>query len=231
LQIGGINVPLRATRQAAGRLAAAANVMTKKHVLLVEDDRTSARLYQTLLERHDCAVTVVPDGSDAFMEAHRQEFDIILLDLMLPNMDGLAMLTRLRAQRRFARTPIFLHTSADLSRVETLAAEAGVTRVFSKDRPAQEVVKEILGVVAGISRPATGAGDETDTGVGIRRDFRVPAGSSDPQPTLRMAPVPEPPPPPPPVFRPVAPPVEEEEKVPEKPGLLSRIFKPRPADE
>ncbi len=204
--------------------------MKARSLLLVEDDATSARLYQTLFERQGYAVTVVADGSDAFMEAHNRPYDIIVLDLMLPSMDGMAMLRRFRAQRRFGRTPIFLYTAEEPSRVEPLALEAGVTRVFSKSMPAKEIVRAILEEATAIqSSPLKGADDTPDLEEQRKPDFRVPQKPAAPAPTLRMVEMPkEPPKPPPPPIRPEPskPEVPEESK-----GLLSRWFRSKPGDE
>jgi len=204
--------------------------MNSRSILLVEDDATSARLYQTLFERQGCAVTVVADGSDAFMEAHNRPYDIIVLDLMLPSMDGMAMLRRFRAQRRFGRTPIFLYTAEELSRVEPLATEAGVTRVFSKNLPAKEVVQAILDTVAATQVSRSPSADDVPELEALQKpDFRVPQKSAAPTPVLRMVEPPkEPPKPPPP---PVRPPVTELEAPAEPRGLLSRLFRPKPRDE
>jgi DNA-binding NarL/FixJ family response regulator len=148
---------------------------------------------------------------------------------MLPNMDGLAMLRRLRAQKRFSHTPIFLYTSSETSQVEPLALEAGVTRVFSKSRPAKEVVQAIIDDVAAMqaarvkSPPAVTESEVPHP----RQDYRVPVQSETPKLTLRMAePAPEPPKPKKTPPRP-PPPVVEPEEPPPKKGLLARIFRPK----
>lgn len=203
--------------------------MNSRSLLLVEDDPTSARLYQTLFERQGCAVTVVADGSDAFMEAHHRPYDIIVLDLMLPSMDGMAMLRRFRAQRRFARTPIFLYTAEDLVRVEALALEAGVTKVFSKTTPAKELVQTIMDTVHATQVSPPMDGDEASELEDPRKpDFRVPKPADVPPPTLRMAEQPKDPPKPPSTVRPR---VAEPEAPKEQKGRLSQWFRSKPKDE
>lgn len=206
--------------------------MNSRSILLVEDDPTSARLYQTLFERHGCAVTVVADGSDAFMEAHHRPYDIILLDLMLPSMDGMAMLRRFRAQRRFARIPIFLYTAEDLIRIEPLALEAGVTRVFSKATPAKEVVQAIMEAVTTSQRAGSkDSEDGSELEEPQRTDFRVPQKSAPSLPALRMAEMPKEPPKPPPPRPPTPPPTKIPEDPEEQSGPFSRWFRPRSKEE
>lgn len=205
--------------------------MNTKSVLLVEDDATSARIYQSLFERQGYEVTVVPDGSDAFMLAHNYPYDILVLDLMLPNMDGLAMLRRFRAQKRFSHTPIFLYTSSELSQVEPLALEAGATKVFSKSSPPKEVLQAMLESVASLQRSRGNSPSEpTDTEVRSSRDFRVPGQADSPKLTLRMADAaPEPPVPSLPKVQPPKLEIKEEPES-DKKGLLSRLFKPKSKD-
>lgn len=208
--------------------------MSTKSVLLVEDDATTARIYQSLFERHGYDVTMVADGSDAFMLAHHQHYDLLLLDLMLPNMDGLAMLRRLRAQRRFSHTPIFLYTSSELLQVEPLALDAGATRVFSKALPAKELVQSILDTLTSLqssrARGPEESGEPNEAEVRRSRDFRVPGKGEEPKITLRMVDVPADPPPLPPTAITPSPPEIKVEIEEEKQGLLSRLFKNRPKD-
>src|SRR5262245_46432520 len=58
-------------------------------VLLVEDDEKLGRLTAKYLESHGVAVTLAPDGNDAVAQAGKGQFDVVLLDLMLPGKDGL----------------------------------------------------------------------------------------------------------------------------------------------
>ncbi len=207
--------------------------MNTKSALLVEDDTTCAKIYQSLLERQGYAVTTVADGSDAFMEAHNRLYDLILLDLMLPSMDGMAMLRRFRAQKRFSHTPIFLYTSSELSHVEPLALEAGVTKVFSKSMPAKELVQAMIDAIAGLRAARDPlAPDSVEPDPRHQPDFRVP-GESAPQPlTLRMADDAKEPPP---KVKPLTlrtpggdePPPEPE---PPKKGFFSRLFQSKRED-
>ena len=203
--------------------------MNSKRILLVEDNATVAGLYRGLLERTGAKVHIVSDGSDAFIEAHQQVYDVLVLDVMLPNMDGLAILRRLRAQKRFAKVPIFVCSGGDPDQIEPLALEAGATRVFCKSTPAREVVDAIVAMV-GTSRksaatPAEGGGD---TEYGTRSDFRVQTKGPSETPALRMKEMPPPPPPPPPPKPQRIGIREQEEQEPPKKGLLSRWFSRRP---
>ena len=78
------------------------------HILVVEDDREISALVARYLRSNDCRVSLAGDGRE--MDRHLAEgnFDLIVLDLMLPGEDGLAICRRLR---RTTRLPIVMLTA------------------------------------------------------------------------------------------------------------------------
>ena len=75
-------------------------------VLLVEDDEPTARSIELMLKAESFVVDVTEHGEDGLEIGQLYDYDIILLDLMLPDMDGYEVLRRLRAAR--VRTPILI---------------------------------------------------------------------------------------------------------------------------
>jgi CheY-like chemotaxis protein len=69
---------------------------TRKKVLCIEDEHFIGELYVRALERGGYETKVVIDGADGLKEALTNEYDIILLDIMVPSMTGLEILRRLR---------------------------------------------------------------------------------------------------------------------------------------
>ena len=68
----------------------------KKHILLVEDDESMGFLLKDSLENYHYSVTHSPDGLAALKEFKRQSFDLCLLDVMMPRMDGFTLATEIR---------------------------------------------------------------------------------------------------------------------------------------
>ncbi|HXX82791.1 MAG TPA: response regulator [Casimicrobiaceae bacterium] len=66
------------------------------NVLVVDDDETVRRCYLRSLAATDCNVATVADGQEALREMERKPFDVVMLDLRLPGMDGLSVLKALK---------------------------------------------------------------------------------------------------------------------------------------
>ena len=80
-------------------------------ILIVEDEKKVAGFIKKGLEEETYAVDVAYDGEEGFHLADMNQYDLIILDLMLPKMDGLEVLTRLRDKK--VSTPILLLTAKD----------------------------------------------------------------------------------------------------------------------
>ncbi len=104
-------------------------------ILLVEDDRDLADYIRRALEEEHHAVTVCFDGSAGLHAAQRQPFDILILDVMLPTIDGVQLTRRLRLES--IRTPILFLTGRDAPEDIVRGLDAGgddyLTKPFSLD--------------------------------------------------------------------------------------------------
>lgn len=94
------------------------------HLLLVEDERRLAAAVRRVLEEEGHVVDVVGDGADGLAQARAESYDLIVLDVMLPTMNGFEVARRLRATKD--ATPILMLTARDSvqDRVEGLDAGA-----------------------------------------------------------------------------------------------------------
>jgi two-component system OmpR family response regulator len=80
-------------------------------IMIVEDDAALARGVARILESEGYAVDVVARGEQAILAAEQERFDLVILDVGLPGMDGFEVLRRLRAQAQ--RVPVLLLTARD----------------------------------------------------------------------------------------------------------------------
>ncbi|HKW02858.1 MAG TPA: response regulator transcription factor [Vicinamibacterales bacterium] len=117
-------------------------------VLVVEDSADIADLIRHYLERAGHTVEVVASGNDALPRARKTSPEIVILDLMLPGMDGLLVCQALRHDRSTAAIPVIMLTArgeeADRVRGLELGADDYVTKPFSP--------KELVARVAALLR-------------------------------------------------------------------------------
>jgi len=110
-------------------------------LLLVEDDPKVARLVNQALVESGHATTVAGDGLAALVSAESGDYDLIILDILLPRLDGLEVCRRLRSQR--VRTPILMLTARD--RVRGL--DAGADDYLVKPFAVEELLARIRALV------------------------------------------------------------------------------------
>lgn len=99
-------------------------------ILVVEDDRKVAGFIEMGLREEGYAVDVAPDGDEATMLAHVNDYDAILLDLMLPKKNGLQLATELRREGR--PTPILMLTARDATDDIVRGLDAGADDYLTK---------------------------------------------------------------------------------------------------
>jgi len=99
-------------------------------VLVVEDENDISQLVRMHLEDIGCAVTQAFDGIVGLAQGQAQPYDLIILDLKLPGLDGLEVCRRLRAQGRY--TPILMLTSKSSELDRVLGLEMGADDYLTK---------------------------------------------------------------------------------------------------
>lgn len=85
--------------------------MARAKLLLIEDDVTLVKMYQRKFESDGYEVEVAYDGLDGLKKATETKPDLILLDIMLPKLDGLALFKKMRSQPNTFNTPVILLTN------------------------------------------------------------------------------------------------------------------------
>jgi two-component system phosphate regulon response regulator PhoB len=109
----------------------------KRSVLVVEDEEDIRELVSYTLLKEGYQVVTVGTGEDALAVAEAQPPDLILLDLMLPGIDGMVVCQRLRAGTKNAKTPILMLTAKseerDIVAGLTIGANDYIAKPFSRD--------------------------------------------------------------------------------------------------
>jgi DNA-binding response OmpR family regulator len=99
-------------------------------ILIVEDDRKLARQLKKGLEEQGQSVIVASDGTEGLEVAKCGEFDVLMLDVMLPGVDGFSIVRRLRAAK--STTPILLLTARDAAEDVVAGLDAGADDYLTK---------------------------------------------------------------------------------------------------
>ncbi|HEV7127096.1 MAG TPA: response regulator transcription factor, partial [Ktedonobacterales bacterium] len=99
-------------------------------LLLVEDDMRIADFVAKGLRESGYGVTVAHDGEEGYLDALLNDYDLLVLDLMLPTMDGIAIARKLRAARK--TTPILMLTARDTEQDKILGLNVGADDYLTK---------------------------------------------------------------------------------------------------
>jgi DNA-binding response OmpR family regulator len=95
-------------------------------LLLVEDDLDLTTFYQTLLRANGYDVTPATDGEDGWAKLTTQSFDIVLLDIMMPKLDGIGFLKRREHDDRVNKVPVVMMTNVGTDEVLSQCFKLGV---------------------------------------------------------------------------------------------------------
>jgi CheY-like chemotaxis protein len=103
-----------------------------RHVLIVEDDAASSELMSRALRSIDCRVTQAENGRVGLERLNEAPPDAILLDLMMPEMDGFEFVSRMRADPRWQRVPVIVITAKALSAEDLARLDGHVQHLVHK---------------------------------------------------------------------------------------------------
>jgi len=112
-----------------------------KKILVVEDDRDISKLLKMHLEEMTASVEVTHNGKDGYDKAKDGSYDLIILDLMLPGMDGLEICRRLRTSENYVPLLMLTSKSSEVDRVVGL--EMGADDYLTKPFSLQELLARV----------------------------------------------------------------------------------------
>ncbi len=96
-----------------------------KTILIIEDNESMAKMLSRYLEREGYQVRWVPNGLGGFNETRRIHPDLIILDLLLPDMDGHKICHMIKSDRVLEKIPVVILTSRDTEEDAELAKKCG----------------------------------------------------------------------------------------------------------
>jgi DNA-binding response OmpR family regulator len=115
---------------------------TAKRVLLAEDERPLSHALELKLRHEGFEVLTASNGQECLELTDSQDFDVVLLDLMMPVLDGFQVLERLRQKEK--KPVVFVLSNLSQHEDEDRALQLGARKFFIKsDTPLTEIVEEI----------------------------------------------------------------------------------------
>jgi len=114
-----------------------------KKILIVEDESDLIKLLKYNLEKEGFRVSYATDGSIALAEVRRDPPDLVILDLMLPGLDGLEVCRQLRRSDKFARIPVLMLSARSEEADRIVGLELGADDYVTKPFSMREVVARV----------------------------------------------------------------------------------------
>jgi DNA-binding response OmpR family regulator len=145
-------------------------VFVQPSLLLVEDDAALVLTLTDLLASKGYRVEIVKDGEEALERASQGEFDLIILDVMLPNKDGFEICRTLR--RRAVRTPIIMLTARGQVEDKVSGLKLGADDYLAKPFDPSELLARIEALLRRASAPQANYRDSTFQFGPVTVDFR-----------------------------------------------------------
>jgi len=115
-----------------------------KKVLVIEDDKDITELLKIHLKDLDCTIEMAMEGPEGFDMAQNGDFDLIVLDIMLPKMDGIAVCQKLRALENY--TPILMLTAKSEEFDKVMGLESGADDYLTKPFGVREFIARVKAI-------------------------------------------------------------------------------------
>jgi adenylate cyclase len=121
----------------------------RAQVLVVDDDAKTRDMLRRTLQKAGCRVAEAANGSEAIEALERAKPALILLDLMMPGMDGFEVLERLHGDQAWREVPVIIVTAKDLTREDVDRLNGRVVKVLQKGTyQRRDLVRDIQGMIA-----------------------------------------------------------------------------------
>jgi two-component system alkaline phosphatase synthesis response regulator PhoP len=121
--------------------------MEKKRILLVDDETELAEMVKLRLEANNYEVSTAYDGKEGLDLARREKPDLIILDLMLPKIDGYKVCRMLKFDEKYKKIPIILFTSRGQEDDKATGLEVGADAYITKPFEPQVLLEKIRELV------------------------------------------------------------------------------------
>jgi DNA-binding response OmpR family regulator len=131
-------------------------------ILLVEDEKISARLVSSALQNEGYEVTLASNGVEGLKKATQKHPDLVILDVMLPGLDGFEVCQRLKDQPETAETPVLMLSAKDQESDVAAGKKVGADVYLLKSSDLTKIlaaVKDLLSADRSITVSQSGPGN------------------------------------------------------------------------
>lgn len=119
-----------------------------KRILVIEDDPSSARLVGYALEREGYQVEIAVNGVEGLRKVQEEDPDLVILDVMLPGLDGFELCHRLRAEPRTDHVPILMLSAKAQEIDRSTGLRAGANEYLVKPADPAEILANVERLLA-----------------------------------------------------------------------------------
>ena len=119
--------------------------MSKKRILVVDDEVDLVETVRFSLELEGYDVLVAYNGEEALNQARKENPDLILLDLMLPKLDGYKVCRLLKFDERYKHIPVLMLTAKTQEKDKATGMETGANEYITKPFEMDELMKKVKG--------------------------------------------------------------------------------------
>jgi DNA-binding response OmpR family regulator len=117
--------------------------MEKKKILVVDDEVDLVKTIQFSLELEGYKVLVSYNGEDALTQARKENPDLILLDIMLPKLDGYRVCRLLKFDEQYKHIPILMMTAKTQEKDKLMGKETGANEYITKPFDMEELMEKV----------------------------------------------------------------------------------------
>jgi len=122
-----------------------------ERILIIEDDRSTARLTEYTLQQAGYEVDVASDGFEGLRRALAEHPDLIILDIMLPGLDGYEVCHRVRQKPETANLPILMISAKARQDDKDIGLRVGADEYLTKPVDPSEILARVESLLAGRS--------------------------------------------------------------------------------
>jgi len=126
------------------------NKQTKSRILLIEDEEMLSSMYKTKFEKEGFSVEIAKDGEEGVQKASSGEYDILLIDIILPKLNGFSVLKSIREMEKYSSTQVLMLTNLgqkeDIDKAKNYGANDYLVKANFTPSQVLEKIKSMLSI-------------------------------------------------------------------------------------